>query len=131
MHPAPQIEGRACCIRHPRSCLRNEDGSQSDERDHDQQSSMRCTKCRGHTSYHGSLTRHDPPIPSPTPSQKVLLRADAAATVAVLGEALSEWDAVETDLRAAAGRPAEELDSVLVASQVMMSTVIRSDDGSG
>jgi len=65
------------------------------------------------------------------PSQKVLLRADAAATVAVLGEALSEWDAVETDLRAAAGRPAEELDSVLVASQVMMSTVIRSDDGSG
>lgn len=31
---------------------------------------------------------------------------------------MSDWDAVETDLRTAAGRPAEELDSVLVASQV-------------
>ena len=51
-------------------------------------------------------------------SFQVLLREDAAATVSVIGEALSGWDAVETDLRAAAGRPAEELDSVLVASQV-------------
>ena len=49
---------------------------------------------------------------------KVLLRVDAAAAVQVLGEAVSGWDAVETDLRAAAGKPAQELDSVLVASQV-------------
>ncbi len=50
----------------------------------------------------------------------MLLRVDAAAAVAVLGEAVSGWDAVETDLRAAAGKPAEELDSVLVASQVRL-----------
>jgi hypothetical protein len=28
------------------------------------------------------------------------------------------WDAVETDLRTAAGKPAEELERVLVATQV-------------
>ena len=64
------------------------------------------------------MSARPPDAPSPLPSPQILLRADAAATVAVLGEALSGWDAVETDLRAAAGRPTQELDSVLVASQV-------------
>jgi hypothetical protein len=36
----------------------------------------------------------------------------------VLQEATAGWDAVETDLRAAAGKPATELESVLVATQV-------------
>ncbi len=43
---------------------------------------------------------------------------DAAAAICVLNEAVAGWDAVETDLRAAAGKPTEELESVLVASQV-------------
>jgi hypothetical protein len=38
--------------------------------------------------------------------------------VSVLGEAVNGWDAVETELRAAAGHPALELDRVRVATQV-------------
>lgn len=39
--------------------------------------------------------------------------------VSVLGEAVDGWDAVETELRAAAGKPhLEEMESVLVATQV-------------
>lgn len=39
--------------------------------------------------------------------------------VSVLGEAVDGWDAVETELRAAAGKPVvEEMESVLVATQV-------------
>lgn len=38
--------------------------------------------------------------------------------VCVLGEAVDGWDAVETELRAAAGKPTQELQSVLVATQV-------------
>jgi hypothetical protein len=47
-----------------------------------------------------------------------LLAVDVAATIQVLAQATEGWDAVETDLRAAAGKPAEELESVMVATQV-------------
>jgi hypothetical protein len=43
---------------------------------------------------------------------------DVPATITVLAEATAGWDAVETDLRAAAGKPTTELESVLVATQV-------------
>ena len=36
----------------------------------------------------------------------------------VLTAATDGWDAVASDLRAAAGKPAEELESVMVATQV-------------
>ncbi len=55
----------------------------------------------------------------PHPALRSLLAVDVAAAVSVLGAAVEGWDAVETDLREAAGRPAaEELESVLVATQV-------------
>ncbi len=54
---------------------------------------------------------------------QVLLSVDVAAAVCVLGGAVAGWDAVETDLReAATGRRVEEqLDGVLVATQVCVS----------
>jgi hypothetical protein len=54
----------------------------------------------------------------PHPALQLLLAVDVPATITVLAEATSGWDAVETDLRAAAGKPTTELDSVLVATQV-------------
>lgn len=57
-------------------------------------------------------------LSDPHPALQLLLRVDVPAVVAVLSEATSGWDAVETDLRAAAGKPASELESVLVATQV-------------
>ncbi|GAX83579.1 hypothetical protein CEUSTIGMA_g11004.t1 [Chlamydomonas eustigma] len=60
----------------------------------------------------------------PHPALQILLRHDPTAAVFVLGEAVSEWDAVETDLRSAAGKPAEELDSVRVASQVLIQALV-------
>ena len=77
-----------------------------------------CARFRFRNDCEITWTSSRPPRPPSFLQKQILLRADAAATVAVLGEALSGWDAVETDLRAAAGRPAQELDSVLVASQV-------------
>lgn len=56
--------------------------------------------------------------PEPHPALQLLLSAGVAPTVTVLEEATRGWDAVETDLRAAAGKPAQELASVLVATQV-------------
>lgn len=54
----------------------------------------------------------------PHPALQLLLSVDVPAVVAVLSEMTGGWDAVETDLRAAAGKPAAELESVLVATQV-------------
>ncbi len=62
------------------------------------------------------------------PRRKAALRSTLATrcsllalplpAVSVLGEAVDGWDAVETELRAAAGKPIQELNSVLVATQV-------------
>ena len=49
---------------------------------------------------------------------QVLLGVDIAASMAVLAEATEGWDAVETELREAAGKPVAELDCVMVATQV-------------
>jgi hypothetical protein len=57
-------------------------------------------------------------LSDPHPALQLLLSVDVPAVVAVLAEATAGWDAVETDLRAAAGKPASELESVLVATQV-------------
>lgn len=54
----------------------------------------------------------------PHPALQLLLAVDVPATITVLAEATAGWDAVETDLRAAAGKPTSELESVLVATQV-------------
>lgn len=72
-----------------------------------------CAGMNGTTGHAGSLTLADP-----HPALQLLLRVEVAATLTVLAEATDGWDAVETDLRAAAGKPAEELESVLVATQV-------------
>lgn len=53
----------------------------------------------------------------PHPALQLLLAVDVPATITVLAEATAGWDAVETDLRAAAGKPTTELESVLVATQ--------------
>jgi hypothetical protein len=50
---------------------------------------------------------------------------DVPATITVLAEATAGWDAVETDLRAAAGKPTTELESVLVATQVRGTYAVR------
>lgn len=69
-----------------------------------------------------SSTDHSPVVcrrlSDPHPALQLLLSVDVPAVVAVLAEATAGWDAVETDLRAAAGKPASELESVLVATQV-------------
>jgi hypothetical protein len=57
-------------------------------------------------------------LSDPHPALQLLLSVDVPAVVAVLAEATAGWDAVETDLRAAAGKPASALESVLVATQV-------------
>eukprot|EP00775_Hariotina_reticulata_P011040 gene11040-11195_t len=44
--------------------------------------------------------------------------------MALLSEVTAGWDAVETDLRAAAGKSTQELESVLVATQVVVNAVI-------
>jgi hypothetical protein len=62
-------------------------------------------------------------LSDPHPALQLLLSVDVPAVVAVLAEATAGWDAVETDLRAAAGKPASELESVLVATQVRVQTV--------
>lgn len=54
----------------------------------------------------------------PHPALQLLLAVDVPATITVLAEATAGWDAVETDLRAAAGKPTTALESVLVATQV-------------
>lgn len=54
----------------------------------------------------------------PHPALQLLLAVDVPATITVLAEATAGWDAVETDLRTAAGKPTTELESVLVATQV-------------
>lgn len=58
-------------------------------------------------------------LSDPHPSLQLLLCIDVSAAVAVLSEMTCGWDAVETDLRAAAGKPTAELESVLVATQVV------------
>jgi hypothetical protein len=63
----------------------------------------------------GPGARH---LQDPHPALRLLLAVDVAATIQVLAQATEGWDAVETDLRAAAGKPAEELESVMVATQV-------------
>ncbi|GLI64518.1 hypothetical protein VaNZ11_007787 [Volvox africanus] len=63
-------------------------------------------------------------LAGPHPALQVLLSIDVAAAVSVLGSAVAGWDAVETDLREAAGRAAAELDSVLVATQVLVNAFI-------
>ncbi|GIL71113.1 hypothetical protein Vretifemale_1731, partial [Volvox reticuliferus] len=63
-------------------------------------------------------------LAGPHPALQVLLSVDVAAAVSVLGSAVAGWDAVETELREAAGRPAVELDSVLVATQVLVNAFI-------
>lgn len=63
----------------------------------------------------GPAARH---LQDPHPALRLLLAVDVAATIQVLAQATEGWDAVETDLRAAAGKPAEELESVMVATQV-------------
>lgn len=65
----------------------------------------------------GQATRQ---LPSPHPALQLLLEADAAATVYVLGAAVEGWDAVETELLAAAGKDVPEaLERVSVATQVL------------
>eukprot|EP00879_Flechtneria_rotunda_P025668 GHRR01027302.1.p1 GENE.GHRR01027302.1~~GHRR01027302.1.p1 ORF type:complete len:146 (+),score=63.48 GHRR01027302.1:865-1302(+) len=63
-------------------------------------------------------------ITDPHPALQLLLSVDVSAVMAVLSEATFGWDAVETDLRAAAGKPAEQLESVLVATQVRASIIM-------
>ena len=91
---------------------------------------------------HASARPWDPLTPLPLPqtafptvcatpiSLQLLLSIDVAAAVCVLGGAVAGWDAVETDLREAAGRPAAELDSVLVATQVAGSPAAAAARGS-
>jgi hypothetical protein len=61
--------------------------------------------------------------------QKLLLAVLSALPlcfpVSVLGEAVHGWDAVETELRAAAGHPALELERVRVATQVGVAPQIK------
>ncbi|WIA09423.1 hypothetical protein OEZ85_008828 [Tetradesmus obliquus] len=75
-----------------------------------------------------SSTDHSPVVcrrlSDPHPALQLLLSVDVPAVVAVLAEATAGWDAVETDLRAAAGKPASELESVLVATQVVVNALI-------
>jgi hypothetical protein len=54
----------------------------------------------------------------PHPALQLLLAVDVSAVIAVLSEVTAGWDAVETDLRVAAGKSTHELESVLVATQV-------------
>lgn len=66
----------------------------------------------------GSGEAYAAALRDPHPALRLLLSVDAPAAVALLSEVTGGWDAVETDLRAAAGKPAEELERVLVATQV-------------
>jgi hypothetical protein len=72
------------------------------------------------TADSSSTTSHVYGLSDPHPALQLLLSVDVPAVVAVLAEATAGWDAVETDLRAAAGKPASELESVLVATQVRL-----------
>lgn len=62
-----------------------------------------------------------PALCDPHPGLQLLLAVDVPATITVLAEATAGWDAVDTDLRAAAGKPTAEQESVLVATQVRVS----------
>lgn len=62
-----------------------------------------------------------PALCDPHPGLQLLLAVDVPATITVLAEATAGWDAVDTDLRAAAGKPSAEQVSVLVATQVRVS----------
>lgn len=68
---------------------------------------------------HGLRRRHVHPRDAATHQSHLV------CCLQVLDEALDGWDAVETDLRAAAGQPApEELESVLVATQLVVNALL-------